>query len=92
MRKFKWGHSFPELNQDLLERYSSCRDSGDVVKVQQDYLAEIKQQDKDERLRHEGMKLFAFLFECCLTSQSTIIVMSSSDNRAKLHRSTLRNI
>lgn len=55
LRKFKWGHSFTELNQDLLDRYSRCDNSSDVVEVQQNYLAEIKQQDKDERLKHQEM-------------------------------------
>ena len=55
LQKFKWGHSFTELNQDLLDRYVRCRNSGQVVEVQQNYLAEIKQQDKDERLKHQGM-------------------------------------
>ncbi|MDO8725362.1 MAG: DUF367 family protein [Candidatus Methanoperedens sp.] len=38
LNKFKWGHSFLELNAELLERYSKAKDSTEVVKIQGDYL------------------------------------------------------
>ncbi len=38
LRKFKWGHSFLELNQDLLDTYMSCADGAAVIAAQQDYL------------------------------------------------------
>lgn len=40
MDGFKWGHSFIELNFDLLEGYSSVDTSAEVVKIQNDYLDE----------------------------------------------------
>lgn len=40
MDGFKWGHSFIELNFDLLEGYSSVDTSSEVVKIQNDYLDE----------------------------------------------------
>ncbi|KAF0982278.1 hypothetical protein FDP41_011208 [Naegleria fowleri] len=42
--KFKWGHSFIELNYDLLEAYSNCNNSLEVVKVQQEYLKKLEQE------------------------------------------------
>jgi pre-rRNA-processing protein TSR3 len=38
LNKFKWGHSFLELNAEPLERYSKAKDSTEVVKIQEDYL------------------------------------------------------
>ena len=35
---FKWGHTFLELNHDLLEAYSEADTSKDVVKVQNEFL------------------------------------------------------
>ncbi len=35
-----YGDTFLTLNQEPLERYSDCRDSKDVVRVQEDYLAD----------------------------------------------------
>jgi len=37
--KFRWGHTFLELNAEPLERYAACADSDDVVAVQSEYLA-----------------------------------------------------
>ena len=38
MDGFKWGHSFIEMNYDLLEAYSSVETSEEVVKIQNDFL------------------------------------------------------
>jgi pre-rRNA-processing protein TSR3 len=35
---FTWGETFLELNEEPLERYAACADSGEVVAVQQEYL------------------------------------------------------
>ncbi|MFB6189584.1 MAG: DUF367 family protein [Halapricum sp.] len=40
LSKFSWGHTFLELNEEPLRRYSECTDSTDVLDVQDDYLAE----------------------------------------------------
>jgi pre-rRNA-processing protein TSR3 len=37
--KFRWGHTFLELNAEPLERYAGCSDSSEVIAVQNDYLA-----------------------------------------------------
>jgi pre-rRNA-processing protein TSR3 len=36
--KFRWGHTFLELNEEPLRRYADCADSGAVVAVQSEYL------------------------------------------------------
>ncbi|MBU4221741.1 MAG: DUF367 family protein [Euryarchaeota archaeon] len=40
LNKFKWGHTFLELNAEPLERYSMAKDSTEVVRIQGDYLGE----------------------------------------------------
>ena len=40
MNGFKWGHTFLELNHDLLEAYSEVDTSAEVVQVQNDFLSE----------------------------------------------------
>ncbi|QSG07496.1 DUF367 family protein [Halapricum desulfuricans] len=40
LSKFSWGHTFLELNEEPLRRYSECEDSTDVLDVQDDYLVE----------------------------------------------------
>ncbi len=37
--KFKWGHSFYEVNFDLLEMYAKCKDGADVVAQQNEFLS-----------------------------------------------------
>ncbi|HOP09581.1 MAG TPA: DUF367 family protein, partial [Candidatus Methanofastidiosa archaeon] len=38
MEKFKWGVTFIQLNNELLERYSNAEDSSEVVRIQNEYL------------------------------------------------------
>jgi len=40
LSKFRWGHTFLELNDEPLRRYAACTNSDDVVAVQSDYLAD----------------------------------------------------
>ena len=40
LSKFRWGHTFLELNAEPLERYAQCTDSTEVVAVQSEYLAD----------------------------------------------------
>ena len=40
LSKFRWGHTFVELNDELLRRYATCADSSGVVAVQDEYLTE----------------------------------------------------
>ncbi|MFW5964594.1 MAG: DUF367 family protein, partial [Natronomonas sp.] len=36
--KFRWGHTFLELNDEPLRRYADCTDSAEIVAVQGEYL------------------------------------------------------
>ncbi|UYV81474.1 TSR3 [Cordylochernes scorpioides] len=42
LSKFKWGEQFITLNESLLELYSKCADSTEVVKAQSEYLTELE--------------------------------------------------
>ena len=42
LQKFKWGHSFYEVNEELLEKYSRCKDSAEVVTAQKEYLEQLE--------------------------------------------------
>jgi pre-rRNA-processing protein TSR3 len=35
---FKWGHTFIELNEELLEDYSNAKSSAEVVEIQKDFI------------------------------------------------------
>lgn len=48
--KFKWGKTFIELNHDLLEKYAACKDSAEVVEVQQQHMTLLD----EERNRNRG--------------------------------------
>ncbi len=39
LSKFRWGHTFLELNDEPLRRYADCVDSESVVAIQEEYLA-----------------------------------------------------
>lgn len=49
LSKFSWGHSFLELNDELLKRYQGCKSSQEVLDVQQKYLEESREKQKDDR-------------------------------------------
>lgn len=40
MNGFKWGHTFIELNKELLESYSNVKTSSEVVAIQNEFLKE----------------------------------------------------
>lgn len=40
MSRFKWGHSFFSTNEELLDRYSQCETAADVIRVQNEWLAQ----------------------------------------------------
>jgi len=52
MSRFKWGHSFFSLNEELLEIYSRCQDAHQVIEAQNAYLESLATRDREnERLR-----------------------------------------
>jgi pre-rRNA-processing protein TSR3 len=38
LEKFNWGHTFHELNRELLDEYAHARDSSEVVAIQNEYM------------------------------------------------------
>lgn len=50
--KFSWGHSFVQLNKTLLENYSECKDSKEVLAAQHEYIKTAE----DERTARRATK------------------------------------
>ena len=42
--KFSWGHSFLELNEELLKIYSVCTSAEEIIAAQEKFLAEARQE------------------------------------------------
>lgn len=42
LSKFSWGHAFIELNIELLDKYSECKDSKEILEVQNKFLEEAR--------------------------------------------------
>lgn len=51
LSKFKWGRTFPKINEELLDKYSVCSTSTDVVQVQNTYLRDLE--EESQRLKDE---------------------------------------
>lgn len=47
LNKFSWGHSFIDLNKELLDIYANCKDSKAIITAQNEYL------EKEQRLQAE---------------------------------------
>jgi len=54
LNQFKWGISFYNHNEELLERYATCKDSNEVVAAQTEWLA--KQQLEYQEKRNPNKK------------------------------------
>ncbi|XP_076173281.1 18S rRNA aminocarboxypropyltransferase isoform X2 [Ptiloglossa arizonensis] len=48
--KFSWGHSFLELNDELLKKYSLCTSAEEIIATQEKFLADARQEKID---RHD---------------------------------------
>jgi len=53
MGRFSWGPAFIEVNKELLEKYSKCKDGDEVVMVQNKHLEEMSR-EKKEKDRRKG--------------------------------------
>eukprot|EP00124_Ichthyophonus_hoferi_P003093 Ihof_evm1s248 gene=Ihof_evmTU1s248 len=42
MGRFKWGHSFIDVNRELLDKYSMCKNSLEVIEVQSQWMAMLE--------------------------------------------------
>ena len=49
MSKFAYGNAFFQLNEDLLERYATCRTGKEVIAMQETHLNELKRQAEEQR-------------------------------------------
>lgn len=47
--KFSWGHSFLELNEELLDKYANCANSAEVIAAQNAYLKEQRTAQQKRR-------------------------------------------
>lgn len=47
--KFSWGHSFLELNSELLEKYSTCKSSKEILEAQDEYLRKAQEEKANRR-------------------------------------------
>mmetsp|Transcript_31465 Transcript_31465/g.54558 ORF Transcript_31465/g.54558 Transcript_31465/m.54558 type:complete len:195 (+) Transcript_31465:8349-8933(+) len=47
LNQFKWGHSFVELNEELLTIYRGCANSAEVVAAQNEYLQSLDAERED---------------------------------------------
>lgn len=45
MNQFKWGHSFFEMNDFLLEKYAQAQSREEIIAIQNEHLESLKQQD-----------------------------------------------
>ncbi|XP_071130312.1 18S rRNA aminocarboxypropyltransferase-like isoform X1 [Mytilus edulis] len=48
--RFKWGHNFFEVNEELLEKYLACKNSIEVVAAQDAYLEQITKESAERKL------------------------------------------
>ena len=53
MEKFSWGPSFIDINKELLEKYSQCKTSEEVIRIQNEYLEII---EKEKLVKEENSK------------------------------------
>ena len=58
LSKFKWGHSFYEVNQELLDMYAACKDGAEVVAKQIEFL----KKEKAERDSQDNSGIHIYLY------------------------------
>ncbi len=75
--KFKWGHSFYEVNYELLEMYRNCKDGAECVAKQIAFLKNEKEERKKFAEKPNGCrkkkKNFVFTFWRQQQSEKKII-------------------
>lgn len=51
LSRFKWGHSFFSLNEELLEAYSECQNAVEIIEAQNRYLKSLADHDREHAAR-----------------------------------------
>ena len=54
MSKFSWGSSFIDINRELLDQYSACSSSEEVIKVQTKHLQSMQKEERSEKAKATG--------------------------------------
>lgn len=54
LSKFSWGHSFIDLNLSLLDKYAACKDSKEILEVQDEYI----RTEKEERIKRRNTSYY----------------------------------
>eukprot|EP00912_Choanoflagellata_sp_UC4_P002255 UC4_evm5s1428 len=49
--KFSWGHSFLDLNADVLSLYAKCSDAKEIIRVQNDFILDLEREAVERRSR-----------------------------------------
>ena len=49
MAEFGWGEEFFKINAELLELYSACADSADVVRAQNEWLEKVEKEAQERK-------------------------------------------
>nr|XP_054762415.1 18S rRNA aminocarboxypropyltransferase-like [Lytechinus pictus] len=50
LKRFKWGPVFLDINHELLDIYAACKTGADVVKAQQKWMTQLKQEKERRNL------------------------------------------
>ncbi|XP_041474218.1 18S rRNA aminocarboxypropyltransferase-like isoform X2 [Lytechinus variegatus] len=50
LKRFKWGPVFIDINHELLDIYAACKTGADVVKAQQKWMTQLKQEQERRNL------------------------------------------
>lgn len=69
LEKFSWGHSFLELNSELLEKYALCKSNEEVIEVQEKFIENAWH----EKLNRHGKDIMYPLLSICLLIWSLIL-------------------
>ena len=48
LNKFKWGHSFKDLNLELLKKYQACSSSAEVIAVQTEHMKALDEEAEND--------------------------------------------
>ena len=55
MARFKWGDTFWQLNEEMLDRYSQCEDGPQVLAAQKEYMDAISKEKTDRQAEKKAM-------------------------------------